>query len=124
MTTEDEERSERNKNNRKTSKVRVHSYDKTDHKEDNTGYHKETSMIEMIADNCKSQEKATKCKECHISKSDIPKEKKPKKEVDGDKKSCQLADNKYSTKDKADTCDISAYNSQHLKCKDRLGKHL
>ena len=60
-------------------------------------------MIEMIVDNCKSQEKATKHKECHISKSNISKEKKPKKEVNGDKKSCQLADNKYSTKDKADT---------------------
>ena len=81
-------------------------------------------MIEMKGDDSKSKEKGTKCKECDISKSDTPKLKKPKQEVDEDKKSSQLPENKDTGKDKADGSDISPNNAEHVKHKDGLSKHL
>ena len=81
-------------------------------------------MIEMKGDDSKSKEKGTKCKECDISKSNTPKLKKSKQDMDEDKKSSQLPGNKDTGKDKADGSDISPNNSERVKCKDRLSKHL
>ena len=124
MTTEDEQSTESNKKNARTSKGKAQTDDKTDHKEEDKRDYKETSMIEMRGDDIICKEKGTKRKECDISKSNTPKLKKPKQEVDEDKKSSQLPENKDTGKDKADGSDISPNNSECIKCKDRLSKHL
>ena len=109
-TKQDEPRHELKYKIETTSTVLVHS-DNAEEK----AYHKDGTSTAISQNECEMKDK---------EKSVIGKEKKGKKEMDGDNKSSDIKCNKDVSEDKVEKCLISSSDGEHLKRKDRLGKHL